>query len=93
MNRVSERTHPSPRNRTSPLRNTDRALDADRSRSMADEGCCSGAAMELREQLADAQAALRQPRMRAALQSHALWGVAGAAAGLLFGVLLWRRWA
>jgi len=64
------------------------ALDFDRVSSMADEGGCSGAKMDLRDQLADTRVIHRQ-RPAAPMAIPALWAGAGFAAGLLT-VLLWR---
>jgi hypothetical protein len=63
-------------------------LDLDRTASMADEGGCSGAKMDLRDQLADTRIVRRQPPMRPAATSLLLAG-AGFAAGILAAVL-WR---
>lgn len=75
------------RKRTMP--SADFALDAVRTASMADEGGCSGATMDLREQLADA-APFSPARNARLLQRHALWGAVGAVAGLATGLLLAR---
>ena len=88
MNRVSERRVIQPRR----ARHQDRALDADRVRSMADEGGCAGAAMDLRDQLAAAENA--EPGRRRSgevrLQQHLMWGVAGTVVGVLAAVCLER---
>jgi hypothetical protein len=80
--------------RTSPLSHSrpraphDRALDADRTASMADEGGSAGAAMDLREQLAAAHDVVA-PRRRP--QSYGLWwGAAGAALGVAVALVLSR---
>jgi hypothetical protein len=64
------------------------ALDLNRVASMADEGGCSGAKMDLREQLADTRVIHRQ-RPGAPLATSLLWAAAGFAAGLLT-IVLWR---
>jgi hypothetical protein len=85
---ISPRTHGanSPRRPVEVRR--DRALDLDRTASMADEGGSSGAAMDLHDQLAHArQIASRPPHPKSSL----IWSgpIAAAAAGMLAGLLLW----
>jgi hypothetical protein len=68
----------------------DRALDQDRVASMADEGGSAAATVELHEQLAHARSlASRPPHPKGSL----IWGgpLAATAAGVLAGMLLWRR--
>jgi hypothetical protein len=68
---------------------SDYALDLDRTASMADEGGCAGAKMDLRDQLADTRVVQRYRPSRPATTSL-LWGVAGLAVGLL-AALMWRQ--
>jgi hypothetical protein len=65
----------------------DYALDLDRTASMADEGGCAGAKMDLRDQLADTRVVQRNRPTRPASTSL-LWGVAGLAAGLMAALML-----
>lgn len=68
----------------------DRALDLDRSASMADEGGCAAATVDLHEQLAHARSlASRPPHPKRSL----IWSgpLAATAAGILAGLLLWHR--
>ena len=84
--------HPETSWRKGAIPRADFALDAVRTASMADEGGCSGATMDLREQLADASP-FSSRRSRDALQRHALWGAVGAVAGLAAGLLIARAQA
>lgn len=89
MTRASNPTHASRlrvATRTLPQSPPD-ALDADRTASMADEGGRSGAKMDLRDQLASA---VLPARTRKGTSAALWWGAAGAAAGLVTG-LLWAR--
>jgi len=68
----------------------DRALDMDRTASMADEGGSSGATMDLHEQLAHARSLASIPPVPP--RNSVVWGgpLAATVAGVLAGVLLWR---
>jgi hypothetical protein len=94
MNRVSERKtgpHPRAAMRTPRMHPGDRALDVDRTASMADEGGRAGAKMDLREQFADTQDLLPCVSARAPMTQLFWLGAAGAAAGLATGLWLGRR--
>lgn len=90
MRPLPPRTHGanSPR-RPNELRR-DRALDLDRTASMADEGGSSGATMDLHEQLAHARSVASQPPVPP--RNAVVWGgpLAATVAGVLAGVLLGR---